>query len=217
MNIRDWAVNALRKDSFAARTASEHGVCVTRDGRPDAIAFCAPPGEAPFNVEDLHHALDEVPGAGMIVITRRTVDPAVYQRAKDLHVSIDTFGAYRRAVEDYDDIALYEHPEVRYFERRVYATQVVSSMVRLGHRAWCIERLNSLPRLTIATHEAYELTNAAFADTLNRYPTLKLDAVIATNPNTQGFGGSVAASAGHAGVRILTVNDFLSRIRVPWT
>lgn len=216
MSIRDWALDMLKKDSFVANPISDHGVCVTRNGRSSAIAFCAPSSNTPFTLEDLGHALAELPEAGMIVITRRTVDPTVFRCAKELHVSIDTFGAFRRALEDCDDIALYEHPEVQYFERRVYATQAVSSLVRLGHRAWEIGRLNPLRSLTIATHEAYELTNAGLADVLSQYPTLKLDAVVATNPNTQGFGGLVSASAGNAEVKICTMNDFLSAVRTPW-
>ncbi|MGH3825200.1 MAG: hypothetical protein ACRDRA_20535 [Pseudonocardiaceae bacterium] len=81
MSIRAWVVMELRKDSRAVEAVGEHGVKVLRPGLPDAVAYCVEPDSAnPFTADALQDAVDELPQAGMVIVTRRVVDPEVYER-----------------------------------------------------------------------------------------------------------------------------------------
>jgi hypothetical protein len=152
-----------------------------------------------------------------VIVTRRVIDPEVYDRALELGVCADTFGGFSRAAKDLDHVEDYVHREQTYIEKRLTATRAVTSMARRGHRAWVVYRISELRPLTIATHEPYELTDDQLTEILNQYPKLSLDALVITNPAAQGFGARVARSAQHAGVPLFTLNDFIADIRKPWT
>lgn len=218
MSIRDWVLRQLRKDSYVVQAVGEHGVEVLRRNRPDAFAYCVEPDSAtPVTVEDLEDAVEELPQAGMVIVTRRAVDPGVHERARELDVSVDTFGGFQRALWEFDDISEYVHPEETYFRRRMAATRVVTSVTRRGHRAWELERVSGLRPLMVVTHHPYELTDDAYSDVLNGYPKLDLDALVITNPSARGFGARVAKSALRAGVPLYTLHDFIDEIDEPWT
>jgi hypothetical protein len=217
MSIRDWVVAQLRKDAWSVEAVSVHGVAVQRQVRPPAVAFCLEPDPVnPVSTSTLDAAVSELPQAGMIIVTRRIVAPDVHTRARELRVCVDTFGGFTRALRQFDDISEYVHPEEAYLRRRVAATRAVTSMSRRGHRAWELERVDGLRRLTIVTHEPYELTDDQFSEILSQYPSLTLDALVITNPAAQGFGSRVAKSAQNARVPLFTLDDFISDIRKPW-
>ncbi|MGH3564692.1 MAG: hypothetical protein ACRDRH_01385 [Pseudonocardia sp.] len=219
MSIRTWVVEQLRKDSRAVGAIGEHGVQVLRAGRPDAVAYCVEPDTVnPFTAEALQDAVDELPQVGMVIVTRRVVDPEVYERARKLEVCVDTLGGFTRALMGFDDISQYIHPEESYVRRRMAATKAVMSVTRRGHRAWELGRINGLRPLTIVTHDRYELTDDGFrTEILSQYSNLDLDALVITNSSAQGFGDRVVKSAQQAGVPLYTLNDFIDEIRKPWT
>jgi hypothetical protein len=218
MSIRAWVIGQLHKRSRVVEAVGEHGVKVVRLGRPDAVAYCVEPDSVnPFTVDALDDAVKELPQTGMVIVTRRGVDPEVYDRARKLEVCVDTFGGFDRAIGEFDDISKYVHSEEIYIRKRMAATRVVTSVTRRGHRAWELTRINKLRPLTIVTHDRYELTDDGFTEILNLYPKLDLDALVITNPSAQGFGDRVAKSARHAGVPLYTLNDFIDEIRMPWS
>lgn len=99
MSVRAWVMEQLRKDSQVVEAVGEHGVKVLRPGRPDAVAYCVELDSVnPFTVGALQDAVDELPQAGMVIMTRRVVDPEVYDRARELEVCVDTFGGFTRAL-----------------------------------------------------------------------------------------------------------------------
>lgn len=218
MSIRAWAMEQLREDSRMVEAVGEHGVKVLRPGRPDAVAYCVEPDSVnPFTVDALQDVVDELPQAGMVIVTRRVVDPEVYDRAHELDVGVDTFGGFVRAVGGFDDISQYVHPEEEYIRGRMAATRAVTSVTRRGHRAWELERVNGLRPLMIVTHDRYELTDDGFTEILNQYPKLDLDALVITNSSAQGFGDRVVKSAQQAGIPLYTLDDFIGEVRKPWT
>jgi hypothetical protein len=218
MSIRDWIVEQLRKDQRVVGLVGDHGVRVVRPSRPDAVAFCVEPDSGnPFTVGDLQAAVNVLRQAGMVIVTRRTVDPEVHNRARELKICVDTFGGFVRALGECDDISQYVHPEETYLRKRMAATRAVTSVTRRGHRAWELERTNGLRRLMIVTHDRYELTDDGFIEVLNQYPKLNLDALVITNPAAQGFGDRVVKSAQQAGIPLYTLNEFIDKIRKPWT
>jgi hypothetical protein len=225
MPIRDWIVRQIRNQTPFAResrlvveTYGSRGVKVLRPDRPAAIGYCVEPNSVnPFTTDDLNDAVAELPQAGMVIVTRRLVDPDVYQRAIELQVCVDTFGGFMRAVDTFDDISQYVHPEEEYVRRRMAATRAVTAVVRRGHRGWTLTRTDGLRALTIVTVDRYELTDEQFAAVLQEYPKLELDALVVTNPSAKGFGDRVVNSAQQAGVPLFTLDDFIRRIREPWT
>jgi hypothetical protein len=225
MTIRKWVLNQLNENirglyrrGVRVEAVGEHGVKVLRQGRPDAVGYCVEPDSVdPFTVQALEDAMNELPQTGMVIVTRRIVDPDVYQRAPVLGVCVDTFGGFIRAMDDFDDISEYVHPEESYFRRRLSFTRAVTSLTRRGHRAWELQRINQLRPLTVVTHDRYELTDDGFAEILNQYPKLDLDALVITNSAAQGFGDRVVQSSQRAGVPLYTLNEFIAKIRDPWT
>lgn len=218
MSIRAWVVVQLRKGSRAVEAVGEHGVRVLRAGRAVAVAYCVEADTVnPFTADALQDAVDELPQAGMVIVTRRVVDPEVYDRARELGVCVDTFGGFERALREFDDISKYAHPEEIYIRKRITANRAVTSVIRWGHRAWELQRIKGLRPLIIVTHDRYELTDDGFSEILSQYPKLDLDALVITNPSAQGFGDRVVKSAQQAGVPLYTLNDFIDEIRKPWT
>jgi hypothetical protein len=165
----------------------------------------------------LEKALESLPEAGMVIVTRRPVEPDVYSRALELGVCVDTFGGFTRALARFDDIADYVHPEETYFRKRMFSTRAVSAMVRRGHRAWELQRIKGLRSLTVVTHDRYELTDEGFSGILDQYPNLDIDSLVITNPSAQGFGKRVVTSAHEANVPLYTLDDFASKVRYTWT
>lgn len=170
MTIRSWILEQLQKDvdfdrrRITVEPVGEHGVRAVRPGRRDAVGYCVEPDRVnPFTVHALKGAVSELPATGMVVVTRRVVDPEVYQCAPDLGVCVDTFGGFTRAIHGFDDISEYVHPEESYFRRRMSFTRAVTSVIRRGHRAWELRRVNGLRPLTVVSHERYELTDDEFA------------------------------------------------------
>jgi len=151
----------------------------------------------------------------MIIVMRRLIDPEVFEYAMALGVRVDTFGGFMGALEKCDDISQYVHREESYFRKRVLVTNVISSIARQGHTAWRLERIGDLSTLTVATHDRYELTDDGFAGVLERYPSLKLDALVITNPIARGFGNRVVKTARLADVRLYTMNDFVEVLGYP--
>jgi len=224
MTIQNWVIGQLVKSvrfngwpGITVEPIGEHGVKALRPGRPDAVGYCVEPDNVnQFTVRVLEEAVSELPQTGMIIVTRRVVDPEVYQRAPELGVCVDTFGGFTRAVGTFDDVSRYLHTEETYFRKRMSFTRVVTSVIRRGHRAWELKRANRLRSLTVVTHERYELTDDEFAMLLNQYPMLPLDALVITNSAAQGFGDRVVKSSQQVGVPLFTLDDFVSQIRAPW-
>lgn len=225
MTIRDWIVKQLREqDDFGGRSKIKsvealgaHGLKVERAGLANAFAFCVEQGAGTsFSVEELDDALRELPAAQMVVVTRRGVAPGVYARAAELGVCVDTFGGFGRALQDFDDISKYIHPEEKYIRRRLAATRVVTSVDRIGHRAWQLTRNGDLRPLSIVTIDKYELTDEEFGAVIDQYPDLTPDALVVTNPSAQGFGERVVKSAKQTGIPLFKIDDFVSNIREPW-
>jgi hypothetical protein len=151
----------------------------------------------------------------MMIVTRRVVDPEVYDRACELAVCVDTFGGFGRAVR-----GSMTSPGTSTQKRStsgMAATRAVTSVTRRGHRAWELERIKGPRPLMIVTHDRYELTDDGFTEIPNQYPKLDLDALVITNSSAQGFGDRVMRSAQQAGVPLYTLNDFIGEIRKPWT
>ncbi|MCV7229088.1 hypothetical protein [Mycolicibacterium komossense] len=225
MTIRDWIVTQLREqDDFSGKSKisnveaiGAHGVKVERSGYPDAYAYCVEQGAGtPFSVEDLEAALEELPEAQMVIVTRRSVSPDVYSRSAELGLSVDTFGGFGRALQDFDNISQYVHPEEKYIRRRLAATRVVTSVDRVGHRAWLLTRNVGLRPLSIVTVDRYEMTDEQFGAVIDEYPELTPDALVVTNPSAQGFGERVVKSSKQVCIPLFKIDDFISDIRKPW-
>ncbi len=223
MSIRNWVFEQLRKEyqmshkTWSIEEIGNHGVRVLRPKQTDAIAYCAEPDRVyPFTAADLNDALTEIPLTGMVVVTRRVVDPEVYNQARETKVCVDTFGGLTRALANFEDISNYVHPEETYLRKRLAATRVVTSVTRKGHRAWALERKGDLRTITIVSHDRYELTDEGFTEVLNQYPDIHVDALVVTNPSAQGFGKRVTRTAAQAEIPLRTLDDFLNEIREPW-
>jgi hypothetical protein len=132
MSIRDWAIKQLRKDSRVVEAVGEHAIVVRRQGQPDAVAYCVEPDNVnSFTVDALEDVVDQLPQAGMVIVTRRVIEPDVHERARELEICVDTFGGFNRALGEFDDISQYVHPEAKYIRTRMAATRVVTSVTRL--------------------------------------------------------------------------------------
>lgn len=225
MTIRDWVLEKLGESTdfsgiskISAEILGENGVKVQRNGRPDAVAYCAEPDSSkPFSIEDLNNALIELPQTQMIIVTRRSVAPGVYARAGEVGVCVDTFGGFTTALLRFDDISQYVHSEETYVRKRLARTRVVTSVTRVGHRAWFLTRRNGLRPLTIVTLDRYELTDDGFGAAVDKYPEIQPDAIVVTNPSAQGFGDRVINSSKQAGIPLFKIDDFVSKIHESWT
>ncbi|MFE5501346.1 hypothetical protein ACFQ73_02190 [Amycolatopsis japonica] len=220
MTARDWVISEYRKDGRVITPLGDHGIVVSRKGRPDAVAYCCEYATTTtVTAQVVARALLELPTTKMIMVflSRQLVTPDAYDLARERGVCIDTFGGFTTAVDDYDDISRYQHREEQYLRRRMAATRAVSTMLRKGHRAWWLERVNGLRPLTIITDDKYETTDLEVTAALDQYPALVPDAFVNTNPSTSGFSGRVLATTENADVRLFTLTEFLTTIRQPWT
>ncbi|MGW6543117.1 hypothetical protein ACWGBH_09705 [Streptomyces massasporeus] len=210
-------IKQLKDSGEIVQAVGECGVRVARVGRPGATGYVVEPDSLPFTAPMLESALEDLPEAGMVIVTRRPVEPDVHSRALELGVCVDTFGGFNRAITFFDDISDYVHPEEAYFRKRMSSTRAVASVSRRGHRAWELQRINGLRSLTVVTHDRYELTDEGFSGILDQYPILDIDALVITNPSAQDFGKRVVTSAREANVPLYRLDDFASKIRDRWT
>jgi hypothetical protein len=214
-------IRELRKDGLTVAPVSDHGVVVTRPGRPDAVAYCCEfTTTATVTAQTVADALHELPDAKMIIVfpSRQLVDPEAYDLARECGVCLDTFGGFSTAINDYDDIACYQHREEKYLRGSCFTrTRGVASVLRKGHRAWLLERTNGLRPLTVVTNDQYEITAHQLVAELEQYPELAPDAFVGTNPSTSGFSSRVIETTQDAGIRLFTMKEFLRTLREPWT
>ncbi|CAM3927318.1 hypothetical protein KIPE111705_31870 [Kibdelosporangium persicum] len=230
MGIQRWIVEQLHKrfnfdqvdfgtkTPYAVKTIGDYGVEITRPGKSPAVAYCVEPDNFnSFTVQMFQDAIDTLPQTGMLIVTRRAIDPDVLDYARHVDVCVETFGGFVNAIYSLDDISQYVDPEEVYVRRRLRGTRAVTSIARRGLRALELQRIKNLRPLMIVFNNRYELTDDEFAEMLNRYPKLIIDALVITNPNTQGFGDRVVQTARHANVRLYTFNEFIAMIRNPWT
>jgi hypothetical protein len=220
VTARDWVIGEFRNDGLLIDPIGEHGVIAPRPGRLDAVAYCCEYATtSTVTAEVVAQALDELPDTKMIIVflSRQIVDPDAYDLAREWDVCLDTFGGFASAVRGYDDISRYQHREEQYLRRRLFATRAVTTVLRQGHRAWHLERVNGLRPLTIITDDKYETTDHEVMCALEQYPKLTPDAFVNTNPSTSGFSGRVIATTRNAGLQLFTLADFLPTVRQPWT
>lgn len=110
MSIWAWVMEQLRKDSQVVKDSrmveavGEHGVKVLRMGRPDGCVLRGAGQREPGRRRRPAGRDRRAAQAGMVIVTRRVVDPEVYDRARELDVGVDTFGGFVRAVGGFDDI-----------------------------------------------------------------------------------------------------------------
>ena len=67
-----------------------------------------------------------------------------------------------------------------------------------------------LSSLVVAFIEPYELTSDDIYGIAEDYRHLKLDAIVVTNPYARGFAPEPMAAARAMGIRLRTLNDFVS-------
>ncbi|KFU75414.1 hypothetical protein SAMN04489729_6992 [Amycolatopsis lurida] len=220
MNSRDWVVQKLRDDKRVVTPVSDHGLVVTRPGRPNAVAYCCDRSTIrDIDANVVFRVLHELPQTQMIItfLSSQLSYPDAYDLTSKRGIYIGTFGDLNGALHDRDDIGTYQHREEKYLRTRMSTSRAVTRVLRKGHRAWLLQRLGRLRPLTIITSDEYEVTDRDFTTALDQHPTLAPDAFIATSPNAQGFSDRVSATARDAGIKLLTMNDFVRTLREPWT
>lgn len=220
MNSRDWIVEQLRKDKRVVTPIGINGLSVSRPGRPDAVAYCCERSTITIVTNDtVRRALHELSQTRMIVIfpSSQEIHPDTYEFVRDRRLAIGTLGGLNGALYECNDIGTYQHGEEKYVRNRLNNSRSVTRVLRKGHRAWVLERSGGLRSLTIITNEEYEVTDFDFIDTLNQYPHLDPDAVVATSPNLQGFSDRVSETARDAGITLVSMNNFVRMLHLPWT
>jgi hypothetical protein len=153
----------------------------------------------------------------IVFLSSQEIHPDTYEFVREHRLAIGTLGDLHGALHACNDIGTYQHGEEKYVRSRMGNSPSVTRVLRKGHSAWMLERSGGLRSLTIITNDSYEVTDLEFTNALNQYPTLDLDAVVATSPNLRGFSNRVSETARDAGVKLLAINNFVRMLHQPWT
>ncbi|UJW32707.1 hypothetical protein L3Q67_02635 [Saccharothrix sp. AJ9571] len=219
MNSRDWVVQQLREDEHVVVPIGDNGLAVSRPGRPDAVAYCCERSTIKIvTTAVVARALIDLPQTQMVLVfLSQQIHTDTYEFAGDHGLAIGTLGNLHGALHSCDNIGTYQDREEAYVRRRMASLRAVTRVRRKGHSAWVLERPGKLRSITIVTSDAYEVTDLEFTNALNQYSTLAPDAFVATSPIVRGFSDRVSATARDAGIKLLTMNDFVRTLREPWT
>lgn len=224
MSSRDWVVQQIRKDprrrvdKRVVAAVGDNGLIVTCPGRPDAVAYCCERSTVTVVTTDvIAGALHELPQTQMIIIfpSSQNIHPETYEFVRERRLSIGSLAGLNSALHQCHDIGTYLEREEKYVRDRIARSPAITRVLRKGPSLWVLERSRRLRSLTIATSDAYEVTDHAFTDAVNQHTTL--DAYVATSPNVQGFSNRVAETARDTGIKLLTMNDFVRTLSQPWT
>jgi len=210
VSIRDWVAGKI-KDDFDVEPRGELGLVVKREGRPNAHVYCADANEhVLYSAEEFERAILEFPELEFVVLIKRDADHEVYERAGKIGVAIHSFGELSQALSASNDISHWETRDQAYLRRRMSYARSVESFEIKGRSAYLISRRGMLSSLVVAFIEPYELTSDDIYGIAEDYRHLKLDAIVVTNPYARGFAPEPMAAARAMGIRLRTLNDFVS-------
>lgn len=216
MTLRDWAQRTLERDRFASTSTGANGLLVQRQDGSQSVVFVAESSGRPFGVPELESAIQELPNCEVVLIIRRPISAGTFEAAMSKGVLLEGFGGLTRALAMDGPVLNYQHPDEVYLRNRLRPRPQVTGVIRIGLKAWRVERRGDLRDLTIVTHDRYEFTDDEMWQLLADYPGLKPDAFVITNPNARGFGTRVSTSAAGAGITLLYLDQFLERLGSSW-
>jgi hypothetical protein len=211
MSIQSWALNKLRVSGFDVTGVGTHGISV-RVGRTERLIVVGEPGPEPFDRDELAHLMATYPSCEGVLLIRRVPTQSAFEMAAEQGLLIDTFGAFTSALSEREPLVRYQSSEEQYLRSRVQRHRSVVDMLRTGLSSWRIERNLPQHELAIITHDRYEFPVDELRQALSMHPGLAPDAVIITNPNTQGLSTRVLGAASELGVAIFLLNDFLIQL-----
>lgn len=224
MALRDWIGDRLHEDEYGNPTGvidvfpeGTHSLRVTREHLPAAYIYCAEVLDEPFTPDDLEDALGELPGAQFIAVTKaRPVAGPTYGCADELGIAVGGVTTLQVALRSFRDIGSYRSKNHEYVQRRLNTHAVIRSWRRVGYDAYQIKRSGRLRDLVIITLNPYEITQEEAFRLLDQHSDVNVDALVNTNPNCRGFSRATLRAVSHAGVQILTLEDFMSSLRKTW-
>lgn len=225
MTLRDWIGDRLHEDEHGRPTGvakviaeGPHSLKATREALPPAYIYCAEAnGAQAFTPADLENAMGELPDVQFIVVTRaRTVVGSTYTSADELGIAVGGLSALHFALRSLPDIGSYRSKNHEYVQQRLSTHRIIECWRRVGYDAYEIERTGGLRNLVIITMTPYEVTQYEVYRLLEEHPDVDIDALVTTNPNCRGFSRATLEAVSHAGVEIMTLDDFMFSLREPW-
>lgn len=214
MTIRDWVQDKLARDGLDVAPVGVDGLAVsTRSRLHPAVVVVPTPGPDVFGAPQLDAVARDYPTVDAVLLIRRPADEAVFAVAFERGIQIDTFRNVTRALEGHDEMSRYQHPDERYLRSRIGQLPAVREIHRIGLSAWAIERSDGQASLKIITHDRYEFPASELREVLDQHPTIRPDAVVITNPNTNGLSTLVVETAEQQGVRLFLLRDFIDDLR----
>lgn len=218
MTIRDWVSERLLEEpGFPVNASGEHGISVVRRSRPEGHIYCPEPSDnTPFTAEDLKQALREIPRLQFVVVIRRQVANDVYSLADEQGVGVGGLRELRAALVEVSDLGTYKSSNRRFVAGRFDANDQVQSWRRRGQNAYELDRKSGRRNITIVTTDRYEVTSDEIYLLLGRHGELKVDAIVSTNPNCNGFSPTALQAGRDSDTRVMTFRDFLRSLRDPW-
>ncbi|MFG2045753.1 hypothetical protein [Dactylosporangium sp. NPDC048998] len=215
MTIRSWIIGKLQ-DEYTIHPIGQHGLQIERWVRPTAFVYCVESGTDWFTTADLNLAHQEMPSVEFVVLVKRQAESEAYELADELGICLSTFGELKSALAEDVNIAEHLSREQAYVLSRLGNNRHVDGLRRRGAAVYEISRVGALSTLNIVTVDHYELTSDEVYTLLDRNDNVDLDVIVNTNPNCRGFADEVSKAAEHAGVRVLTFNEFLNDLGKEW-
>ena len=213
MTIRDWVQDKFANGGLEVSPVGEDGLAVTTPLHPNAVVVVPTPGPETFGAPQLESVVRDYPSVDAVLLLRRPADEAAFAAASVDGIQIDTLGNVARALMEPGDIGRYQHPNEQYLRSRIGRVPAVRGIRRVGLSAWEIDRKGNQPSLKIITHGRYEFSASELREVLDLHPTNPPDAVVITNPYTNGLSTLVLKTAEEQGVRVVLLGDFIENLR----
>jgi len=214
----DWVESKVR--GLRGVTGVEHvgpqTLRIARSGRPDVVVFCPrSSGGAVLTQEAAQEWLDRTPDADFAALPPMCAAEGAYELLRDRGIAVGTFGDLAAAVERTHDVHTYTPRLASYIEQRLRTHSQVEGLQWNGHLIYRVLRSAALGDVRTAFGEPYEVSADWVLDRVDKSP-YPLDAVVTSNPNCKGIADPALAAGHNAGVRVLTMQEFLGALHRTW-
>lgn len=200
----------------AVQRIDDETLRVTRTVGPDVVVFCPDsPRGAILTEEVAQNWLERTPDGDFAAFAPTCTAEGAYELLRANGIAVGTFGDLSAALEGETNVSSHLPRLAGYIERRLRTHHQVEDIQWNSHLIYRVLCKAGRGDLRAAFGEPYEVS-ADWVLQRVEASVFPLDAVVTSNPNCSRIAATASAVGRNAGVRVLTMSEFLSALHRPW-
>lgn len=189
---------------------------IARAVGPNVVVFCPDlPRGATLAEEVAQSWLERTPDGDFAAFAPTWTAEGAYELLRSRNVAVGTFGDLSVALRSETSIHTYVPRLAGYIERRLRAHPQVECLQWNSHLTYRVLCRAGRGDLRVVFGEPYEVSADWVVEQVEAIP-FPLNAVVTSNPNCRRIADAALRAGRNAGVRVLTMGEFLRALHEPW-